>query len=40
VSGAEAFLARVTSALDRAYIERWLDDLGIRELWQGVQTAR
>jgi len=24
--------------LDRAYIERWLDELGVRELWQRVQT--
>ena len=23
-------------ALDRAYIERWLDDLGVRELWDRV----
>lgn len=23
-------------SLDRAYIERWLDDLGVRELWQKV----
>ena len=25
-------------SLDRAYIERWLDDLGVRELWMGVQA--
>ena len=23
-------------SLDRAYIERWLDDLGVRELWVRV----
>ena len=23
-------------ALDRAYIERWLDDLGVRDLWDRV----
>ncbi|MBX3227952.1 MAG: hypothetical protein KIT84_28005 [Labilithrix sp.] len=26
-------------ALDRAYIEKWLDDLGVRELWQRVTKA-
>jgi hypothetical protein len=26
------------SSLDRAYIERWLDDLGIRELWNRIQA--
>jgi hypothetical protein len=26
-------------SLDRAYIERWLDDLVIRELWDRVQTG-
>jgi hypothetical protein len=25
-------------SLDRAYIERWLDDLGVRELWERVQS--
>jgi hypothetical protein len=25
-------------ALDRAYIESWLDDLGVRELWERVQS--
>jgi hypothetical protein len=25
-------------ALDRAYIERWLDDLGVRELWDRVSA--
>jgi len=24
-------------SLDRDYIERWLDDLGVRELWNRVQ---
>jgi hypothetical protein len=24
-------------SLDRAYIERWLDDLGVRELWNRVR---
>jgi hypothetical protein len=26
-------------ALDRDYIERWLDDLGVRELWQRVEQT-
>jgi hypothetical protein len=26
------------NALDRAYIERWLDELGVRDLWERVQT--
>jgi hypothetical protein len=26
-------------SLDRVYIERWLDDLGVRGLWARVQTA-
>jgi len=25
--------------LDRLYIERWLDDLGVRDLWNRVQVA-
>jgi hypothetical protein len=25
--------------LDTAYIERWLDDLGVRDLWNRVQTG-
>ncbi len=26
-------------SLDRAYIETWLDDLGVRELWERVQRS-
>jgi len=26
------------AALERAYIERWLDDLGVRELWERVTS--
>lgn len=27
------------SSIDRAYVERWLDDLGVRELWERVQQG-
>ena len=26
-------------SLDRAYVERWLDDLGVRELWERVRGS-
>jgi hypothetical protein len=32
-----AILAMKPGALDTAYIERWLDDLGVRELWERVR---
>jgi hypothetical protein len=26
-------------SLDRAYVERWLDELGVRDLWERIQEA-
>lgn len=33
-----ALLEARGDSLDRAYIERWLDELGVRELWSRVQA--
>jgi hypothetical protein len=27
------------ASLDMAYVERWLDELGVRELWDRVQSV-
>ena len=32
-----AMLETKGASLDVAYVERWLDELGIRELWERVQ---
>jgi hypothetical protein len=32
-----ALLDAMGDSLDREYVVRWLDDLGIRELWDRVQ---
>jgi hypothetical protein len=34
-----ALLEARGESIDRAYIERWLDDLGVRELWNQVQAV-
>ncbi len=33
----QALVEAKGASLDRAYVERWLDDLGVRELWERVQ---
>lgn len=35
-----ALLAVTGDRLDRAYVERWVAELGLREEWQAVQTRR
>jgi hypothetical protein len=32
-----ALLAATGESLDRRYVERWLDELGVRDLWQQVR---
>jgi hypothetical protein len=34
VRDVRALLEAKGEALDRAYVERWLDDLGVRDLWE------
>jgi hypothetical protein len=34
-----ALLDATTDSLDREYVLEWLDDLGIRELWERVQRG-
>ena len=36
----QTMLDAIGSSLDFAYIDRWLDDLGVRDLWERLQQPQ
>jgi hypothetical protein len=36
----QTMLGAIGDSLDLAYIDRWLDDLGVRDLWERLRHSR